>query len=71
MKQKVQIGMEPLSATNIAELCRRHRVSVAKFHRRKDRFIGTGKRIIVKSSKENEYEKEIDNFKCLASIRPP
>ncbi|MEM3363543.1 MAG: hypothetical protein QXR21_04535 [Thermoplasmatales archaeon] len=61
--------MESFSATNIAELCRRHRVSVANFHRRKDRFIGAGKRVIAKSSKENEYEKEIDNFKSLASIR--
>ncbi|EQB71559.1 MAG: transposase [Thermoplasmatales archaeon A-plasma] len=33
VEEKVQIVIESLTATNIAELCRRHGVSVAQLHR--------------------------------------
>jgi transposase len=33
VEQKEQIVIESFTATNIAELCRRHGVSVAQFHR--------------------------------------
>ncbi|MEM0136701.1 MAG: transposase, partial [Thermoplasmatales archaeon] len=65
VEQKVQIVSESFTATNIAELCRRYGVSVAQFHRWKDRFIEAGKRGLSESSKGNEYEKEIDDLKRL------
>ncbi len=63
VEQKAAIVIESFTATNIAELCRRHGVSVAQFHRWKDRFMEAGKRGLSESPKGNEYQKEIDDLK--------
>ena len=63
--QKVQIVIESFTAANIAEHCRRHGVSVAQFHRWKERFLEGGSNALVESSKGNEYQKEIDDLKRL------
>ena len=65
VEQKVQIVIESFTSTNIAELCRRHGVSVAQFHRWMDRFLEGGSRALGESSKGNEYQKEIDDLKRL------
>jgi transposase len=65
VEQKAAIVIESFTATNIAELCRRHGVSVAQFHRWKDRFMEAGKRGLSESPKGNEYQKEIDDLKQL------
>ena len=65
VEQKAQIVMESFTATNIAELCRRYGVSVAQFHRWKERFLESGKRGLAESSKGNQYDKEIDDLKRL------
>ena len=44
VEQKLQIAIESFTVTNIAELCGRHGVSVAQFHRWRERFIEAGKR---------------------------
>ena len=67
VEQKERIVIESFTATNIAELCRRHGVSVTKFHRWKERFLEDGRRGLGESSKGNEYQKEIDNLKKLVS----
>ena len=36
--------MEKFTANNIAELCRRHGVSVSNFYKWRDKFIESGKR---------------------------
>ncbi len=63
VEQKFQIVMESFTVTNIAELCRRHGLSVAQFHRWKERFLEGGRRGIGESSKGNEYQREIDDLK--------
>ncbi len=60
VEQKIDIVIESLSATNIAELCRRHGISVAQLNRRKEKFIDGGSRALGESSKGNTYQKEID-----------
>ena len=65
VEQKEQIVIESFTATNIAELCRRHGVSVAQFHRWKERFLEGGRKGLGESSKGNEYQKEIDDLKRL------
>ena len=65
VEQKVQIVIESFTAANIAELCRRHGVSVAQFHRWKERFLEGGSNALGESSKGNEYQKEIDDLKRL------
>ena len=65
IEQKEQIVIESFTATNIAELCRRHGVSVAQFHRWKDRFLESGRKGLGESSKGNQYQKEIDELKRL------
>ena len=65
VEQKEQIVIESFTATNIAELCRRHGVSVAQFHRWRERFIEAGKRGISESPAGNQYQKEIDDLKRL------
>ena len=65
VEQKEQIVIESFTATNIAELCRRHGVSVAQFHKWKDRFMEGGRKGLGESSRGNEYQKEIDNLKRL------
>ncbi len=65
VEQKVQIVIESFTATNIAELCRSHGVSVAQFHRWKERFLEGGSNALGESSKGNEYQKEIDDLKRL------
>ena len=65
VEQKVQIVIESFTATNIAELCRRHGVSVAQFHRWKERFLEGASNALGGSSKGNEYQKEIDDLKRL------
>jgi putative transposase len=68
VEQKEQIVIESFTATNIAELCRKHGVSVAQFHGWKERFLEGGRKGLgesSKSSRRNEYQKEIDDLKRL------
>lgn len=65
VEQKVQIVIESFTSTNVAELCRRHGVSVAQFHRWKDRFLEGGSRALGESSRGSDYQKEIDDLKRL------
>ena len=65
VEQKEQFVFESFTATNIGELCRRHGVSVAQFHKWKDRFMEGGRKGLGESSRGNEYQKEIDNLKRL------
>jgi len=68
VEQKEQIVIESFTATNIAELCRKHGVSVAQFPRWKKRFLEGGRKGLgesSKSSRRNEYQKEIDDLKRL------
>ena len=65
VEQKEQIVIESFTATNVAELCRRHGVSVAQFHRWKERFIEGGRKGLGESSRGNEYQREIDDLKRL------
>ena len=65
VEEKVAIILESFTATNIAELCRRHGISVAQFHRWKDHFLEGGSKSLGESSKGNQYQKEIDDLKKL------
>ena len=66
VEQKEQIVIESFTAANIAELCRRHGVSVAQFHRWRERFLeGDNSNALGESSRGNEYQKEIDDLKRL------
>ena len=65
VEQKEQIVIESFTSVNIAELCRRHGVSVVQFYRWKERFLEGGRKGLGISSKGNEYQKEIDNLKRL------
>ncbi len=65
VEQKYQIVVESFTSANIAELCRRYGVSVAQFHRWKERFLEAGRRGLAESSKGNDYQKEIDDLKRL------
>jgi transposase len=65
VERKAQIVIESFTVTNIAELCRRHGVSVAQFHRWKKRFLEGRSKSLGESSKGNEYQKEIDDLKRL------
>ena len=68
VEEKVAIILESFTATNIAELCRRHGISVAQFHRWKDRFLEGGSKSLGESSKGNQYQNEIDNHDYLLQI---
>ena len=57
VEHKERIVIESFTATNIAELCRRHGVSVAQFHRWKERFLEDGRRGLGESSRGNEYRR--------------
>ncbi len=70
VEQKAAIVIESFTSTNIAELCRRHGVSVAQFHKWKERFLEGGSKALGESSKGNQYQKEIDDMKRLVGIRP-
>ena len=65
VEQKTEIVIESLTATNIAELCRRHGISVAQLNRWKEKFIDGGRRALGESLKGNTYQKEIDDLKRL------
>ena len=65
VEEKVAIILESFIARNIAELCRRHGISVAQFHRWKDRFLEGGSKSLEVSSKGNQYQKKIDDLKKL------
>ena len=65
VEQKVQIVLESFTATNVAELCRKHGVSAAQFHRWRERFVEAGKKGLGESKKGNEYERQIDELKRL------
>ena len=65
VEQKVQIVIESFTTTNIAELYCKHGISVAQFHRWKERFLEDGKRGIGETSKGNQYEMEIDDLERL------
>ncbi|OWP54430.1 MAG: hypothetical protein B2I18_03935 [Cuniculiplasma sp. C_DKE] len=47
VEQKTEIVIESLTATNIAELCRRHGISVVQLNRWKEKFIDGGSRALV------------------------
>ena len=66
IEQKEEIVIESFTATNIAELCRKHGISVAQFHRWKDKYMQGGRKGLGESSKGNGYQKEIDDLKRLA-----
>ena len=70
VEQKGQIVIESFTATNIVELCRRHGVSVAQFHRWKERFLEGGRKGLGESSRGNEYQKEINDLKRLVGDHP-
>ena len=55
------------TANNIAELCRRHGVSVSNFYKWRDKFIESGKKGFYESGRsgENEYQKENERLKKL------
>ena len=55
VEQKERIVIESFTATNIAELCRRHGVSVAQFQRWKERFLQGGRKRLGESLMGNEY----------------
>ena len=63
--EKVAIVMESFTANNIADLCRRHGVSVASFYKWRDKFIESGKQGFYSTGGNNVYEKEIDKMKKL------
>jgi transposase len=65
VEQKEQIVIESFTSVNIAELCRRHGVSVAQFYRWKERFLEGERKGLGESSRGNQYEKEIDDLKRL------
>ena len=65
VEQKEQIVIESFTGTNIAELCRRHVVSVAQFYRWKERFLECGRKGLGQSSRGNEYQKEVNDLKRL------
>jgi len=69
IEQKEQIVIESLTATNVAELCRRHGVSVAQFLRWRERFLEGARNGLGESSKGNEYQKGIDDLKRLAGYQ--
>ena len=57
VEEKVAIILESFTATNIAELCRRHGISVAQFHRWKESFLEGGSRsagVIIKGQLVSE-----------------
>ena len=61
------IVMESFTSNNIAELCRRHGVSVASFYKWRDKFIESGKKGFYESGRSgyNEYRKENEKLKKL------
>ena len=65
--EKVAIVMESFTANNIAELCRRHGVSVSNFYKWRDKFIESGKQGFYESGRSgyNEYQKENEKLKKL------
>ena len=65
--EKVAIVMESFTSNNIAELCRRHGVSVASFYKWRDKFIESGKKGFYESGRpgDNEYQKENEKLKKL------
>ena len=63
--EKVAVVMESFTANNIAELCRRHGVSVSNFYKWRDKFIESGKKGFYGSGGNNGYEKEIKKLKRL------
>ena len=63
--EKVAIVMESFTANNIAELCRRHGVSVSNFYKWRDKFIESGKQGFYGSGGNNGYEKENEKLKKL------
>ena len=65
MSRKNRLSLNHSRPKNIAELCRKHGVSVAQFHRWKERFREGGRKGLGESSKGNEYQKEIDDLKRL------
>ena len=62
---KVAIVMESFTANNIAELCRRHGVSVSNFYKWRDKFIESGK---MEKMKENARRRGKDF--CCSKIFP-
>ena len=65
VEQKEQIVIESFTATNIAEMCKKHGVSVAQVYRWKERFLEGGRKGLSESSMGNQYQKEIDDLKRL------
>ena len=69
VEQNEQIVIDSFISTNIAELCRRHSVSVAQFHSWKERFLEGGRKGLRESSRGNEYQKGIDDLKRLVDAQ--
>ncbi len=69
LEQKITIVIESFTSTNISELCRRCCISVARFHRWKERFIEGGSKALGESSKGSKYQKEIGDLKRLVGDR--
>ena len=69
VEQNAQIVIDSFISTNIAELCRRHSVSVAQFHSWKERFLEGGRKGLRESSRGNEYQKGIDDLKRLVDAQ--
>lgn len=66
VEKKFEIVMESLTSDMpIVRLCRKYGVSVAQFHRWKDKFIESGKKGLGESSGGNEYELQINELKQL------
>ena len=65
--ENVAIVMESFTSNNIAELCRRHVVSIASFYKWRDKFIESGKKGFYESVSlgDNEYQKENEKLKKL------
>jgi len=63
--EKVAIVMESFTSNNIAELCRRHGVSVSNFYKWRNKFIESGKNGFrgAGRSGDNEYRKENEKLK--------
>ena len=63
--------MEKFTANNIAELCRRHGVSVSNFYKWRDKFIESEKQGFYGAGRsgDNEYERENEKLKKLIGDR--
>jgi transposase len=71
VQQKEQIVIETFTASNNADLCKMHDISVSQFHRWKQRILEGGREGLGESSKGNEYKKKIYYLKKLLDGNAP